>query len=391
MSFEIGRKQYADMYGPTTGDSIRLADTELFIRIEKDYTTYGEECKFGGGKSLRAGMGLNPVELRTNEKVVDTIITNAVILDYTGIYKADIGIKDGKIKFIGKGGNPDMMDNVDFIVSASTEVIAGEGTIVTAGGIDTHVHYITPEIIETALGGGLTTLIGGGTGPAEGTKAVTTTPGAWHMHRMLEAAEGFPINFGFFGKGSGAVYGPNEEQIEAGAIGLKVHEDWGATRSAIDNALKCADKYDVQVALHSDTLNEFGFVEDTIDAIKDRVIHTFHTEGAGGGHAPDIVRMASFNNVLPASTNPTKPFTVNTIAEHLDMLMVCHHLDPKVPEDLAFADSRIREQTIAAEDILQDMGALSIMSSDALAMGRVGEVVMRTWQTAHKMKVQRTS
>lgn len=389
MSFEIGRKQYASMYGPTTGDSIRLADTELFIRIEKDYTTYGEECKFGGGKSLRAGMGLNPVEMRDNEKVVDTIITNAVILDYTGVYKADIGIKDGKIKFIGKGGNPDMMDNVDFIVSASTEVIAGEGTIVTAGGIDTHVHYITPEIVETALSGGLTTLIGGGTGPAEGTKAVTSTPGAWHIHRMLESAEGFPINFGFFGKGSGAVEGPNEEQIEAGAIGLKVHEDWGATRSAIDNALKCADKYDVQVALHSDTLNEFGFVEDTIDAIKDRVIHTFHTEGAGGGHAPDIVRMASFNNVLPASTNPTKPFTVNTIAEHLDMLMVCHHLDPKVPEDLAFADSRIREQTIAAEDILQDMGALSIMSSDALAMGRIGEVVMRTWQTAHKMKLQR--
>ncbi len=389
MSFEIGRKQYASMYGPTTGDSIRLADTELFIRIEKDYTTYGEECKFGGGKSLRAGMGLNPVEMRDNEKVVDTIITNAVILDYTGVYKADIGIKDGKIKFIGKGGNPDMMDNVDFIVSASTEVIAGEGTIVTAGGIDTHVHYITPEIVETALSGGLTTLIGGGTGPAEGTKAVTSTPGAWHIHRMLESAEGFPINFGFFGKGSGAVEGPNEEQIEAGAIGLKVHEDWGATRSAIDNALKCADKYDVQVALHSDTLNEFGFVEDTIDAIKDRVIHTFHTEGAGGGHAPDIIRMASFNNVLPASTNPTKPFTVNTIAEHLDMLMVCHHLDPKVPEDLAFADSRIREQTIAAEDILQDMGALSIMSSDALAMGRIGEVVMRTWQTAHKMKLQR--
>lgn len=389
MSFEIGRKQYASMYGPTTGDSIRLADTELFIRIEKDYTTYGEECKFGGGKSLRAGMGLNPVEMRNNEKVVDTIITNAIILDYTGVYKADIGIKDGKIKFIGKGGNPDMMDNVDFIVSASTEVIAGEGTIVTAGGIDTHVHYITPEIVETALSGGLTTLIGGGTGPAEGTKAVTSTPGAWHIHRMLESAEGFPINFGFFGKGSGAVEGPNEEQIEAGAIGLKVHEDWGATRSAIDNALKCADKYDVQVALHSDTLNEFGFVEDTIDAIKDRVIHTFHTEGAGGGHAPDIVRMASFNNVLPASTNPTKPFTVNTIAEHLDMLMVCHHLDPKVPEDLAFADSRIREQTIAAEDILQDMGALSIMSSDALAMGRIGEVVMRTWQTAHKMKLQR--
>ncbi len=389
MSFEIGRKQYASMYGPTTGDSIRLADTELFIRIEKDYTTYGEECKFGGGKSLRAGMGLNPVEMRDNEKVVDTIITNAVILDYTGVYKADIGIKDGKIKFIGKGGNPDMMDNVDFIVSASTEVIAGEGTIVTAGGIDTHVHYITPEIVETALSGGLTTLIGGGTGPAEGTKAVTSTPGAWHIHRMLESAEGFPINFGFFGKGSGAVEGPNEEQIEAGAIGLKVHEDWGATRSAIDNALKCADKYDVQVALHSDTLNEFGFVEDTIDAIKDRVIHTFHTEGAGGGHAPDIVRMASFNNVLPASTNPTKPFTFNTIAEHLDMLMGCHHLDPKVPEDLAFADSRIREQTIAAEDILQDMGALSIMSSDALAMGRIGEVVMRTWQTAHKMKLQR--
>lgn len=389
MSFEIDRKQYASMFGPTVGDSIRLADTELFIEIEKDYTKYGEECKFGGGKTLRTGMGLNPVEKRDNEKVVDTIITNATIFDYTGIIKADIGIKDGKIKFIGKGGNPDMMDNVDFIVAANTEVIAGEGTIITAGGIDTHVHFITPEIVETALNSGLTTLIGGGTGPAEGTKAVTTTPGAWHIHRMLESAEGFPINLGFFGKGSGAVCGPNEEQIEAGAIGLKVHEDWGATRSAIDNSLKTADKYDVQVALHSDTLNEFGFVEDTIEAIANRVIHTFHTEGAGGGHAPDIIKTASHSNVLPASTNPTKPFTVNTIAEHLDMLMVCHHLDPKVPEDLAFADSRIRKQTIAAEDILHDMGALSIMSSDAMAMGRVGEVVMRTWQTAHKMKLQR--
>lgn len=389
MSFEIGRKQYADMFGPTTGDSIRLADTGLFIQIEKDLTNYGDECKFGGGKSLRAGMGLNPMKLRDNPKVVDTIITGIVILDYTGIYKADIGIKDGKVKYIGKGGNPDVMDGVDFIVASSTEVIAGEGMIVTAGAVDTHVHYVTPEIIEVALSGGITTLIGGGTGPAEGSKAVTTTPGEWHIHRMLEAAEGFSINFGFFGKGSGAVSEPNAEQIRAGAIGLKVHEDWGATRSAIDNALKTADEYDVQVALHADTLNEFGFVEDTEDAIGGRVIHTFHTEGAGGGHAPDIVKMASLENVLPASTNPTKPFTINTVAEHLDMLMVCHHLDPKVPEDLAFADSRIREQTIAAEDILQDIGALSIMSSDALAMGRIGEVVSRTWQTAHKMKEQR--
>lgn len=389
MSFDIDRKQYADMFGPTTGDSIRLADSELFLRIEKDYTVYGEECKFGGGKSLRDGMGQNSMETRKNPKVVDTIITGVIVLDYTGVYKADIGLKDGKIFAIGKGGNPSVMDNVDFIVGVSTEAIAGEGLIVTAGGIDTHIHFITPDLARVALGGGTTTLIGGGTGPADGTNAVTSTPGAWNIHRMLEAVEGIHVNVGLTGKGGGATIDTGAEQIEAGAIGLKVHEDWGATRSAIDYSLRVADKYDVQVAIHTDTLNEGGFVEDTIDAIDGRTIHTYHTEGAGGGHAPDIIKMASLQNVLPASTNPTKPYTVNTIAEHLDMLMVCHHLDPKVPEDIAFADSRIREQTIAAEDILHDIGALSIMSSDSMAMGRIGEVVTRTWQTAHKMKVQR--
>ena len=389
MAFEIDRKHYSDLFGPTTGDSIRLADTDLFLKIEKDYTVYGDECKFGGGKSLRDGMGQNSIETRKNPKVVDLIITGATVLDYTGVYKADIGIKDGKIVAIGKGGNPDGMDNIDFIVGVSTEALAGEGCILTAGGIDTHVHFISPDLVDSALHGGITTVIGGGTGPNDGSNATTCTPGEWHIHRILEAFDELPINVGILGKGSGANVEVNAEQIRAGACGLKVHEDWGATKSAIDYALRTADEYDVQVAIHTDTLNEGGFVENTIDAIQGRVIHTFHTEGAGGGHAPDILKMASHPNVLPASTNPTKPYTVNTIAEHLDMLMVCHHLDNKVPEDIAFADSRIRKQTIAAEDILHDMGVFSIMSSDTMAMGRIGEVVCRTWQTASKMKNQR--
>ena len=389
MSFEIGRRQYADMFGPTTGDSIRLADTELFIQIEEDKTIYGEEMKFGGGKSVRDGMGQNSLETRDNPLVMDLVIVNAIILDYTGIYKADIGIRDGKIAGIGKSGNPLIMDGVDFIIGVGTEIIAGEGLIVTAGGIDTHVHFINPKQCEEALVSGITTMIGGGTGLAEGSKATTCTPGVWNIHRMLQAVDDIPMNIGLLGKGSGAAKAPNMEQIKAGAIGLKIHEDWGATRSAIDYSLQVEDEMDIQVAIHTDTLNEFGFVEDTIDAIKDRVIHTFHTEGAGGGHAPDIIKMASQMNVLPASTNPTKPYTVNTIEEHLDMLMVCHHLSPSVPEDVAFADSRIRKETIAAEDILQDLGVFSIMSSDSQAMGRVGEVVLRTWQTAHKMKLQR--
>lgn len=389
MAFEIDRKHYSDLFGPTTGDSIRLADTDLFLKIEKDYTVYGDECKFGGGKSLRDGMGQNSIETRKNPKVVDLIITGVTVLDYTGVYKADIGIKDGKIVAIGKGGNPDGMDNIDFIVGVSTEALAGEGCILTAGGIDTHVHFISPDLVDSALHGGITTVIGGGTGPNDGSNATTCTPGEWHIHRILEAFDELPINVGILGKGSGANVEVNAEQIRAGACGLKVHEDWGATRSAIDYALRTADEYDVQVAIHTDTLNEGGFVENTIDAIQGRVIHTFHTEGAGGGHAPDILKMASHPNVLPASTNPTKPYTVNTIAEHLDMLMVCHHLDNKVPEDIAFADSRIRKQTIAAEDILHDMGVFSIMSSDTMAMGRIGEVVSRTWQTASKMKNQR--
>lgn len=389
MAFEIDRKHYSDLFGPTTGDSIRLADTDLFLKIEKDYTVYGDECKFGGGKSLRDGMGQNSIETRKNPKVVDLIITGVTVLDYTGVYKADIGIKDGKIVAIGKGGNPDGMDNIDFIVGVSTEALAGEGCILTAGGIDTHVHFISPDLVDSALHGGITTIIGGGTGPNDGSNATTCTPGEWHIHRMLEAFDELPINVGIFGKGSGANVEVNAEQIRAGACGLKIHEDWGATKSAIDYALRAADEYDVQVAIHTDTLNEGGFVENTIDAIQGRVIHTFHTEGAGGGHAPDILKMASHPNVLPASTNPTKPYTVNTIAEHLDMLMVCHHLDNKVPEDIAFADSRIRKQTIAAEDILHDMGVFSIMSSDTMAMGRIGEVVSRTWQTASKMKNQR--
>jgi len=389
MAFEIDRKHYSDLFGPTTGDSIRLADTDLFLKIEKDYTVYGDECKFGGGKSLRDGMGQNSIETRKNPKVVDLIITGVTVLDYTGVYKADIGIKDGKIVAIGKGGNPDGMDNIDFIVGVSTEALAGEGCILTAGGIDTHVHFISPDLVDSALHGGITTVIGGGTGPNDGSNATTCTPGEWHIHRILEAFDELPINVGILGKGSGANVEVNAEQIRAGACGLKIHEDWGATKSAIDYALRTADEYDVQVAIHTDTLNECGFVENTIDAIQGRVIHTFHTEGAGGGHAPDILKMASHPNVLPASTNPTKPYTVNTIAEHLDMLMVCHHLDNKVPEDIAFADSRIRKQTIAAEDILHDMGVFSIMSSDTMAMGRIGEVVSRTWQTASKMKNQR--
>lgn len=388
MSFGMSRKQYADMYGPTTGDAIRLADTELFIEIEKDYTAYGEEAKFGGGKSVRDGMGQHPLAVRA-EGVMDVVVTNAIIVDYTGIYKADVGIRDGKIAGIGKSGNPLVMDGVDLIIGAGTEIIAGEGKIVTAGGIDTHVHFINPMQVEAALTSGLTTLIGGGTGPAEGSKATTCTPGEWNIYRMLEAAEGFPINVGFLGKGNGSAEEPLAEQVRAGAIGLKIHEDWGATSSTIDHALRVADEYDVQVAIHTDTLNEFGFVEDTIAAINGRVIHTFHTEGAGGGHAPDIIKMAGYPNVLPASTNPTRPFTVNTVDEHLDMLMVCHHLSPKVPEDIAFADSRIRKETIAAEDILHDLGIISIMSSDSQAMGRVAEVIMRTWQTADKMKKQR--
>ena len=389
MSFEIDRKRYSQLFGPTVGDKIRLGDTDLFIEIEKDLTSYGDECKFGGGKSLRDGMGQNSIETRKNTLVVDLIITGVTVVDYTGIYKADIGIKDGKIAAIGKGGNPHGMDNVDFIVGVSTEALAGEGLILTAGGIDTHVHYISPDLVETALHGGITTIIGGGTGPNDGTNATTASPGAWNIEKMIESAEGLPINMGFLGKGSGANIEVNAEQIEAGACGLKIHEDWGATKSAIEYSLQAADKYDVQVAIHTDTLNEGGFVEHTIEAISGRTIHTYHTEGAGGGHAPDILKMSGQVNVLPASTNPTKPYTVNTIAEHLDMLMVCHHLDAKVPEDVAFADSRIRKQTIAAEDILHDLGIFSIMSSDTMAMGRIGEVITRTWQTASKMKLQR--
>lgn len=388
MSFSMSREQYALKFGPTVGDAIRLGDTNLFIEIEKDYASYGDEVVFGGGKVIRDGMGQDPMMTRA-EGAMDLVITNAVILDYTGIYKADIGIRDGKIAGIGKSGNPLIMKDVDFVICASTEIIAGEGLIVTAGGIDTHIHFISPQQVETALASGVTTLIGGGTGPAEGTKATTCTPGEWHMHRMLEAAEGFPINIGFLGKGNSSSEVALTEQVRAGAIGLKIHEDWGATPSTIDHSLRVADEYDVQVAIHTDTLNECGFVEDTIAAIDGRVIHTFHTEGAGGGHAPDIIKIASYPNILPSSTNPTRPFTVNTLDEHMDMLMVCHHLKSHVPEDVAFADSRIRKETIAAEDILHDMGIFSMMSSDSQAMGRIGEVVIRTWQTADKMKNQR--
>lgn len=387
--FKMSRKQYADMYGPTTGDRIRLGDTSLIIEVEKDYAVYGEEAKFGGGKSLRDGMGQS-CSVRDAD-CPDTVITGAVVVDYTGIYKADIGIKDGKICGIGKSGNPDIMDGVtpSLVFGAGTEAIAGEGLILTAGGIDTHIHFISPTQIETALYSGITTMIGGGTGPADGTNATTCTPGKFNIEKMLEAAEEYPMNLGFLGKGNSGCLDTLTEQIEAGACGLKIHEDWGSTPSVINKALTAADKYDVQVSIHTDTLNEGGFVEDTIAAIGGRTIHTYHTEGAGGGHAPDIIKAATFPNILPSSTNPTMPFTKNTLDEHLDMLMVCHHLDSKVPEDVAFADSRIRPETIAAEDVLHDMGIFSMMSSDSQAMGRVGEVITRTWQTASKMKDQR--
>ena len=390
MSFKMSSKDYSMMFGPTTGDKVRLADTNLLIEIEKDYTVYGDEIKFGGGKTIRDGMGQS-VNTTSGDGDLDLVITNAVILDYTGIVKADIGIKDGKIKAIGKAGNPDIMDGVTegMTVGASTEAIAGEGLIVTAGGIDTHIHFICPQQIDTALFSGVTTMIGGGTGPADGTNATTCTPGPWNLAKMLKAAEEYPINLGFLGKGNCSSEKPLEEQVKAGAIGLKLHEDWGSTPAAIDTCLKVADKYDVQVAIHTDTLNEGGCVEDTIEAIGGRTIHTYHTEGAGGGHAPDIIKVAAFQNILPSSTNPTMPFTINTLDEHLDMLMVCHHLDNKIPEDVAFADSRIRPETIAAEDILHDLGVFSMMSSDSQAMGRIGEVITRTWQTADKMKSQR--
>ena len=389
---EISRIKYANMYGPTTGDKVRLADTELFIEIEKDYTVYGDEAKFGGGKTIRDGMAQSATATR-NEGVLDFVITSVIVIDHWGIVKADIGIKDGKIIGIGKAGNPDTMDGIteNMIIGASTEVHGGSGLIATAGGIDTHIHFICPQQIDHALYSGITTMIGGGTGPADGSNATTVTPGAWNIQKMLEAAEAFPMNLGFFGKGNCASLEPLEEQIKAGALGLKIHEDWGSTPAVINAALTIADRHDVQVAIHTDTLNEGGFLEDTINAINGRVIHTFHTEGAGGGHAPDIIKAAMFPNVLPSSTNPTRPFTVNTIDEHLDMLMVCHHLDKNVPEDVSFADSRIRPETIAAEDILHDMGVFSMMSSDSQAMGRVAEVIIRTWQTAHKMKVQRGS
>ena len=384
----ISRRAYSEMFGPTVGDRIRLADTELFIEIEKDYAIYGEEVKFGGGKVIRDGMGQSQ-RCRTHPLVMDTVITNAVIIDYWGIVKADIGLRDGMIAAIGKAGNPDIQPGVTMIIAAATEIIAGEGKIVTAGGVDTHIHFICPQQIEEALMSGVTTMIGGGTGPSAGTSATTCTPGPWHLHSMLQAADAFPMNLGFLGKGNVSLPAPLEEQVRAGAIGLKLHEDWGSTPAAIDNCLTVAEDMDVQVAIHSDTLNEGGYLADTIAAFKDRTIHTFHTEGAGGGHAPDIIAAVGESNVLPSSTNPTRPFTVNTLDEHLDMLMVCHHLDPAIVEDVAFAESRIRRETIAAEDILHDIGAISMMSSDSQAMGRVGEVVLRTWQTAHKMKVQR--
>jgi urease subunit alpha len=390
MSFFINRIKYANLYGPTTGDKVRLGDTDLLIEIEKDHTVYGDEAKFGGGKTIRDGMAQSATSLR-GEGVLDFVITGVIIIDHWGIVKADIGIKDGKIAGIGRAGNPDTMDGVDegMVIGAATEVHGGAGLIATAGGIDTHIHFICPQQIDHALYSGITTMIGGGTGPADGTNATTVTPGAWNIQRMLEAADAFPMNLGFLGKGNCASSGPLEEQIEAGALGLKIHEDWGSTPAVIDASLQIADKHDVQVAIHTDTLNESGFLESTIAAIRGRVIHTYHTEGAGGGHAPDIIRAAMYPNVLPSSTNPTRPYTVNTIDEHLDMLMVCHHLNKSVPEDVAFADSRIRPETIAAEDILHDMGVFSMMSSDSQAMGRVSEVILRTWQTADKMKKQR--
>ncbi|MBO1075632.1 urease subunit alpha [Roseomonas marmotae] len=387
MATRISRTAYAGMYGPTVGDKVRLADTELFAEVERDLTTYGEEVKFGGGKVIRDGMGQSQ---RTREQgAMDTVITNALIIDHSGIYKADVGLRDGRIAAIGKAGNPDTQPGVDIVIGPGTEIIACEGRILTAGGIDPHIHFICPQQIEEALASGVTTMFGGGTGPAHGTLATTATPGPWHMARMLQAAESFPMNLGFLGKGNAALPGGLEEQIRAGACGLKLHEDWGTTPKAIDTCLRVADKFDIQIAIHTDTLNESGFVEDTIKAIGGRAIQAFHTEGAGGGHAPDVLRVVGEPNFLPSSTNPTMPYTVNTVDEHLDMLMVCHHLDPRIAEDVAFAESRIRKETIASEDILHDLGAISMMSSDSQAMGRVGEVIIRTWQTAHKMKVQR--
>ena len=387
MVYKIERSSYATMFGPTKGDKVRLADTDLIIEVEDDKTVYGEEVKFGGGKVIRDGMGQSQISREAG--AVDTIITNALIVDVTGIYKADVGLKDGEIEGIGKAGNPDVQPGVDIIIGPGTEAIAGEGRILTAGGIDAHIHWISPQQIDDALYSGVTTMLGGGTGPAEGTNATTCTPGAWHISRMLQAAEGLPMNLGFFGKGNASQPEELEAQIGAGACGLKLHEDWGTTPSAIDTCLSIADKMDVQVAIHTDTLNESGFVENTVNAFKGRTIHAFHTEGAGGGHAPDIIKVCGEANVLPSSTNPTRPFTVNTVDEHLDMLMVCHHLDARIPEDVAFAESRIRRETIAAEDILHDLGAFSMIASDSQAMGRVGEVIIRTWQTADKMKKQR--
>lgn len=389
MSFKMDREEYAQHYGPTVGDSVRLGDTNLFAAIEKDFTVYGQESKFGGGKVLRDGMGVSATETRDNPSVVDTIITGATIIDYTGIIKADIGIRDGKIVAIGRGGNSDTMDNVDFVVGASTEAIAAEGLIVTAGGIDLHVHYISADLPEFGLDNGITTLFGGGTGPADGSNATTCTPGKFHITRMLQAVDDMPANFGFLAKGVGSETEVVEEQIKAGAAGIKTHEDWGATYAGIDNSLKVADKYDVSFAVHTDSLNEGGFMENTLESFQGRTVHTFHTEGSGGGHAPDIMVFAGKENILPSSTNPTNPYTTNAIGELLDMVMVCHHLDPKIPEDVSFAESRVRKQTVAAEDVLHDMGALSIMTSDAMAMGRVGEVAMRCWQLADKMKAQR--
>jgi len=385
----MDRRAYAETYGPTVGDKIRLADTELFIEVEQDFTTYGDEVKFGGGKVIRDGMGQSPIS--NADGAVDLVITNALILDWWGIVKADIGIKDGKIYKIGKAGNPYIQDNIDIIIGPGTEALAGEGMILTAGGIDTHIHFICPQQIEVAIASGITTMIGGGTGPATGTNATTCTPGPWNIYRMLQAADAFPVNIGFLGKGNTSQPQGLIEQMEAGVMGLKLHEDWGTNPATIDTCLTIADEYDVQVAIHTDTLNEAGFVEDTIAAFKHRAIHTYHTEGAGGGHAPDIIKVCGQSNVLPSSTNPTRPYTVNTLDEHLDMLMVCHHLDSSIPEDVSFAESRIRRETIAAEDILHDLGAFSMIASDSQAMGRVGEVIIRTWQTAHKMKIQRGS
>ncbi|MBU0438509.1 urease subunit alpha [Staphylococcus succinus] len=389
MSFKMTQSQYTSLYGPTVGDSVRLGDTNLFARVEKDYATYGDEAAFGGGKSIRDGMAQNPNVTRDDKKVADLVITNAMIIDYNKVIKADIGVKNGYIMKIGKAGNPDIMDNVDIIIGATTDVISAEGKIITAGGIDTHVHFVNPEQSQVALESGVTTHIGGGTGASEGSKATTVTPGPWHLHRMLEAAESLPLNIGFTGKGQAVNHTALVEQIHAGAIGLKVHEDWGATPSALNHTLSVADEYDIQIALHADTLNEAGFMEETMAAVKDRVLHMYHTEGAGGGHAPDLIKSAAYSNILPSSTNPTLPYTINTVDEHLDMVMITHHLNAAIPEDIAFADSRIRKETIAAEDVLQDMGVFSMVSSDSQAMGRVGEVITRTWQVAHRMKEQR--